>query len=413
MDGFAAYVGLDWGQKQHAVDVEGADGEHWSKIVEQSPEAIRLFVDQLRERYGDRPVAVAIEQGRGAVMYALLQYEQLHLMPVNPRATARYRESLRLSGAKSDGPDAAMLRQFVQKHPGTVGVWKPDDEITRQLRLLAEGRRKMVDQSTALSQQLREALLAYFPQALEWAGELKSPMAGSFLQKWPTLEALQRARPDTIRDFYRKAGSRSASKIEKRIEQIRTALPLTRDQAIVEALSLIAVNLVAQIRTTEESIASLDQRIALLWSTHPDRAIFESFPGAGPALAPRLAVAFGLDRNRWSDAASLQKYSGIAPVIQQSGKHFTVHTRWQCPRFIRQSFHEFAGQSIKYSDWARAFYDKQRRAGAGHHAAVRALAFRWIRVMHRCWIDEKPYDEARYIEALRRRQSPLKDLIAA
>jgi hypothetical protein len=34
---------------------------------------------------------------------------------------------------------------------------------------------------------------------------------------------------------------------------------------------------------------------------------------------------------------------------------------------------------------------------------VRSLAFRWIRVLFRCWKDRQPYDEARYLEALQKR----------
>jgi hypothetical protein len=59
------------------------------------------------------------------------------------------------------------------------------------------------------------------------------------------------------------------------------------------------------------------------------------------------------------------------------------------------------------SFWARAFYDKHRAKGASHNAAVRALAFKWTRILWRCWLDRVPYDEARYLTALQKRHSPL------
>jgi hypothetical protein len=68
-------------------------------------------------------------------------------------------------------------------------------------------------------------------------------------------------------------------------------------------------------------------------------------------------------------------------------------------------FHEFADQSIRYSAWSRAYYDLQRSRGKDHHAALRALAYKWIRIIFRCWKDNKPYDEATYIDSLRRRGS--------
>jgi hypothetical protein len=54
-------------------------------------------------------------------------------------------------------------------------------------------------------------------------------------------------------------------------------------------------------------------------------------------------------------------------------------------------------------DWARAYYDKKRAEGKGHHAAVRALAFKWIRIFFRCWRDRVPYDEQRYLASVRAR----------
>ena len=89
-----------------------------------------------------------------------------------------------------------------------------------------------------------------------------------------------------------------------------------------------------------------------------------------------------------------------------------VHFRWACPKFLRQTFHEWAGHSIGYCDWAQAYYEQQRKAGHGHHAAVRALAFKWIRLAFRCWKDGVPYDESRSVESLRRRGSPLAQTLA-
>jgi len=144
-----------------------------------------------------------------------------------------------------------------------------------------------------------------------------------------------------------------------------------------------------------------------VFAAHADHDVFTSFPGAGDVTAPRLAAAFGTDRSRWDSAAELQAHSGIAPVTERSGKSVWVHHRLACPKFVKQTFHEFADQSIRFSRWARAYYDQQRARGNDHHAALRALAYKWIRVLFRCWKERRPYDEDTYIDALRRRGSPL------
>ena len=110
--------------------------------------------------------------------------------------------------------------------------------------------------------------------------------------------------------------------------------------------------------------------------------------------------------------ADIQKYAGIAPVTESSGKKHWVHWRLQCPKFLRQTFVEWAGATIPRSFWAAAYYRQQRAKGSSHHAAVRALAFKWIRILYRCGQTRTPYDEATYLSALRRRGSPLLASIA-
>ena len=124
-------------------------------------------------------------------------------------------------------------------------------------------------------------------------------------------------------------------------------------------------------------------------------------------MAPRLLAAFGSQRERFQTAAEIQSFTGIAPITERSGNAKWVHFRWACPKFLRQSFHEWAGHSIMYSTWARAYYQQQRDRGKSHHAVVRALACKWIRIVFRCWKDRVPYNEDAYLAALAKRRSPL------
>ncbi|WP_414648641.1 transposase [Edaphobacter sp.] len=126
-----------------------------------------------------------------------------------------------------------------------------------------------------------------------------------------------------------------------------------------------------------------------------------------------MLAAFGSQRDRYQTAADLQTFCGISPVTERSGKSKWVHVRWACPRFLRQTFHEWAGHSIGFCDWAHSYCQMQRTRGKDHHAAVRALAFKWIRIAFRCWKDAVPYDDARYLDSLRRRRSPVIAAVAS
>jgi transposase len=373
---------------------------------------LRQWVSGLRERFAGRRVAIFLEQSRGPLIYALLGYDFIVLYPVNPRSLAKYRETFSLAQAKDDPTDAQLLLDLIVKHRDQLRAWQSDNEQTRLLGRLAEDRRKAVDWQTRLSNQIKAALKDYFPQALELVGqELATMLACDLLLKWPTLEALQRSSPKTLRSFYYGHNCRRGDLIEKRLELIAQSQPLTTDSAIIQS-SLIKVQMLArQLRSLITDINKYDQKLAELFPRHPDAAIFESLPGAGAVLAPRLLSAFGSDRSRYASALDLQQYAGIAPITRRSGKTKTVHWRWGCPKFLRQTFHEFAGRSIYSSSWAAAYYRQQVAKGDTHHQAVRSLAYKWIRIIYRCWQNHTPYCETTCLENLRKRGSPLLQIL--
>jgi len=342
-----------------------------------------------------------------------MSYDFLLLYPVPPKTLADYRQAFFSSGAKSDPEDADLLLELVRCHADRLRVCQPEDKRTRQIPMLAEQRRNLVDDRTALTNRLTGLLKESFPQALEWAGALSRPQACEFLGRWPSLQSLPGARRSEVRHFYPEQGGRDPAALEQRLVEIRQAVPLTSDPAVLQVSALMVELLAQQLQALLPAIERIEEAIAPLFAAHPDHALWDSFPGAGPVLAPRLLAAFGADRQRYEAAREVQQFSGIAPVTVRSGKSHWVHWRWACPKFLRQTFHEFAAHSRHWSPWARAYYEQQMEAGAGHHAAVRALAFKWIRIFYRCWKDEKPYDEQVYLQALQRHGSPLLKRIQA
>jgi transposase len=412
---YAALIGLDWAAEKHDVCIwDAATGEVRQRVVDHTPEALAEWLGDLQTRYPGRRLALCLEQSRGALIYALMGHAFLDLYPVNPVTLARYREAFAPSRAKDDPGDARLLSEILRLHRDKLAVWKPDDEQTRTLGFLNEERRKAVNLRTKLVLRLQAVLKLYFPQALQWVGtDLAAPMACDWLLKWPTLEAIQRARPQTVRAFFYAHNCRSSDHIESVIAAIAAAKPLTQDAAVLAVQPLTVQMLAKQLRILHGSIVAYERQINALFRQHPDAFLFESLPGAGEILAPRLLSAFGSDRSRHPTAQDMQTYAGVAPVIERSGKSCWTHWRWNCPKFLRQTFHEYAKSSILYSAWARAYYDQQKQRGKGHNAAIRALAFKWIRIIHRCWQTRTPYDEGLYLQALAQRGSPLVALIAA
>jgi len=406
---FAAFVGIDWADQKHVWCLQVADsGTRESGELEHAPEAVEVWVAQLSQRFAQRPIAVAIEQSRGALVFMLTKYECLHLFPVPSTMAGNMRNALYPSGAKDDPRDADLLLDLLLQHRDKLRRLSPDTEATRRVQNLVEERRKLIDEKTEQINRLTSHLKIYFPQILDWFDRLDREAAYALLERWPTLQEWQKVSAARLRMFFRKHHCRDQQVIERRIVGIRKAIPAIRDRAVIEAKSEVVKVIAQLIRVLVQGIAELDRKIEEAAEAHPDFFIFDSLPGAGPALAPRLLAAFGSLRGRYGSAQEIQAYSGIAPVIERSGKKKWVHFRWAAPKFLRQSFHEWAGRSITQSSWARAYYDQQRQRGKAHHAAVRALAFKWIRIAFRCWKNGVAYDESRYLATLVRRVSPLR-----
>ena len=406
---FAAYIGLDWGDSKHAVALRPRNaGAPIEKLVlEHSAENLHAWLESLAQRFENQRIAIALEASKGAVVAALLEYPWLIIYPIHPATSHRFSKAFAPSGAKDDMPDAEILLTLLVHHRDRLRPLVPLEAQTRLLAMLVETRRHLVDERTKLTNQLTSVLKNYYPQALELAGTLTSSMALDFLSRWPELAVLQRARPETLRNFYYAHRVRRPELIEARLNLLKNARPLTGDAALRQVSILRVQAIIAQLRALNIHIDHVDEAVAATFKAHPDAELFRSLPGAGAAMAPRLCVLFGEDRDRWSSAQQLQKYYAIAPVMEKSGKQLWIHWRWSGPTFGRQSLIEWAGLSVQSCAWAKAYYLQQKQKQKGHHAILRSLAFKWLRILWRCWRDRKPYDDALYMGQLQKRNVPM------
>jgi len=404
---FAAFVAIDWADQKHAFSLLAAgQKKKETGTLEQKPETIGAWVAQLRERFGGRPVAVALEQSRGALIHALLAYDFLVIFPIHPNTVAKFREAFKSSGAKSDPLDTNQILEILTKHLELLKALEPDTEETRLLGRLVEDRRKTVDLRTSHIQALKASLKEYFPQALEvLSGNVTSKLASDFLKKWPTFGAFQQAKPSTVKRFFYGHNIRSPEHIEDVLKIAEKSQALTTDLAIVESGLRLSQMHAEMIQTLNPIIDEYEEKIEQVFQEHPEAKLFSHLPGAGPALAPRLLVAFGTDRNRYDAALNVQNFSGIAPVTESSGKSKIVYGRQACPKFVRQTFHEFARLSVSQSVWAHNYLRYYTEKGKKYHTIIRALAYKWIRVLFCCWKSRTPYDEQRHMESLKKRGS--------
>lgn len=405
---YAATIGLDWADKKHDFWIQAAAGgkpEHL--VLEQTSEAIHEWVAKLRQRFDNQPVALAIESSRGAVISALQAYDFIVLFPINPSMLCSYREAFCVSGAKDDKTDAMLLEEYVRVHFSKLRPLQPDTELTRKLSGLVENRRHLVDERTRLVNQLHSLVKTYYPLVEVLFDDLTLPLAAQFLLKWPELAALKKAGAAALRKFFYAHNCRSSKGVQDRVEAVDKARCLTSDPALIEPAVIKVKALAGMLQVLHAAIEEIQTKTDQAMDAHPEAPIFRSFPAAGPVMAPRLLVAFGTDRDRFASAQELQQFYGIAPVKKQSGQSKVIHMRHRCPKFGRQTFHENAGHAQRKEGWTKEFYAGQRERKKGHHAAVRSLSFKLMRIYFSCWKQRKTYDRAVYEKALETHGSPL------
>lgn len=400
----ALFIGIDWADQKHDCHIIDQHGKGQHQELEHSPEAIEAWLTQVQQQSGGRPIAIMLEQACGPLVHALMFRQNVLLYPVNPKQLARYRESFPGGDGKSDPTDAAYLARMLRERIETLKAWQPDDEETRLLSRLCQQRRKVVDAQTKLRQQLIDQLKAYFPLVLELFGKpTQLPLLLHVVRRWSDPRQLRRADRRLIAKVLREHRVGHPEQQQEIIDRIRTAALLCHDDALITPMAMTTGMLATQIEQCQKTIDEFETKIDELMGRHPDAKLFSTLRGAGKNLAPRLLSAFGSRRDRWENADQLAAFSGIAPVTRQSGRQRHVKRRYACPKYLRQTFHEFADSARKWCPWSRARYRLLRDRGMKHHAAIRKLARSWIRILYRVWKTRVPFDSDRYLATLQRR----------
>ena len=313
-------IGLDRSdRKADLCLIDTHTGQRRSVTIDTAPEALWEWLLELRQQHPGTRVGLCLEQPAVHLIPFLETYDWITLHPINPITLQKYREAFVTSRAKDDTKDAEYLADLLLNHHAQLPVWAPEDAATRTVQQLVFHRRAVVDERTALTNRLQALLKQYYPQALTLSGEdLWRPLATAFLLKWPSLGAVQKARPATVTQFYYGHGSRSTKLLAQRLALIENAVPVTDEPAVLGSFVLRVQLVCRQLQALQRTLAAFDQQLAAAYAAHPDRALFASFPGAGPVLGPRLLASLGANRERFADAATqLQRYTGVAPVTKR------------------------------------------------------------------------------------------------
>jgi transposase len=385
-----AFGALDWASEKHSVIVVDQAGKVIEDFeIEHSALGWKKFREKLQP-YGSIPFA--IETSQGAAVEQLLEAGMI-VYPLNPKSAQAYRERKAPSGVKDDRLDAWSFADALRVDGQNWKALRPEQPLIKELRLLCRDEVSLIEQRTAFINQLRHALAEYYPAALEAFEDWTSVSAWMFLQRFPTPELLAQAGKRQWQKFLHGRRLWGSDQGPRRMEIFAHATEFAGTGPTVNAKSLLALSLVQMLFAVEKQLGLYRQRIEELFARHPDHDLFGSLPGAGPKIAPRLLSEIGDDRERFGgDAQNLQCLGGTAPVTQRSGKRRYCYKRWACDKHLRHAIHLFAEQSLSRCAWADIYYQHHRQKDHSHANAVRRLGHRWLKIIHKMWIDRIPYN---------------------
>jgi transposase len=391
------YVGLDWADTHHDVDVLDEAGKRVGARrfphTHDGLNELKQFVLSIATK--PEELACIVETNHGLLITFLLE-AGIPVYPVNPKTANQLRKA---AGAKTDQIDAHLLAKIGRLDLGELRRLEADSPTVQELKTLTRDQDALIQTQTRLVNQLTACLKEYYPAALNWFAKLQQRSALLFLQAYPTPQAVQAASLDEIIATLRTGKHTNPREVAPKIFAEVHRPQLVANQVIVRAKSRLMLSLVKQLLVVIEDIASYDKEISTLFLIHKDQEMWSSLPRAGKRLAPRMLAEWGDDRSRYANAGSVQTLAGTAPVPFQSGNYAKAHKRFACLKPLRNALHQFAWQSTQQETWARDYYRRKRAEGKTHSMAVRALANVWVRIIYRMWKSGTCYQTAVFEQA--------------
>jgi transposase len=380
---FAHFAALDWAKQMHHAVIVNPAGQIVAEFsFAHSLEGWQQWRDQAA---CFAPLAVAIETSQGAVVDQLLQTCDCTIYPLNPKAARAYRNRKAPSGTKSDHLDAWSFADALRLD---CSHWKPlsvQHPLLEQLRILCRDEIALIEERTALVNQLQAALYEYYPTALAAFDDWICPGAWAFVEAFPTPQTLVSAGKRRWEKFLHTHKLYRTQTYEKRLELFSKATDFTASQPLTQAKSRLAVTRAKQLRVLQTQLEDYRQQIEKLFAQHPDHDLFGSLPGAGSKIAPRLLAELGEDRHRFESPEILQCFAGTAPISYQSGPVHKVQVRWHCNKALRHTVHLWADLSRHSCPWADTYYQSVRKRGKSHACALRCLGQRWLKILWKMW----------------------------
>ena len=386
-------VGVDWATQEHEICALKPDGQlAGRKSVEHSGDGLADLVRWLEDLSGGcaELVQVAIEVPHGAVVETLLE-RQFQVFSINPKQLDRFRDRHSLAGAKDDRRDARVLADSLRTDLKCFRRLRVEDPNVVELREWSRIDEEIKRERVRLTNQIRDQLRRYFPQALEVTPDVGERWFLELLKKISTPEQARKSAARSVAPILKRHRIRRTNATE--ILRTLHKRPVTVAPGTVEAASAHVRLLVdrvevvnSQIRQCEQKLDALLDRLAEPSEVEDgesekqrDVEILRSLPGVGRIVAATL-LGEAPQAVRGREHHKLRALAGVAPVTIRSGKSRRVVMRRACHPRLRFACYHWARVAMQRDPVSREKYRGQRERGKSHGQSLRAVADRLLMV---------------------------------
>ena len=152
--------------------------------------------------------------------------------------------------------------------------------------------------------------------------------------------------------------------------------------------------LVEELEVLVRAVQKYGQKVERFFASMPAAKLTKKLPGGrSGTVIPTVWAQLGDVKGRWESFRHLQAHAGTVPVTKRSGKSQVVHFRYACNKEMRHAVYLLAFISLRQSEWAAAYYRRQRERGHSHHQALRVLGAKWLKILFVVWRGQVLYDE--------------------
>jgi len=383
------WVGVDVAKEIHwatAIDERGS--VLIDRRVANDPRSIEALINDLNALDAAVTVGLDVLGGIASLLQAMLAGAGFQLVHVPGLAVNRARQGTTGGERKSDPRDAKVIANQLRTR-SDLRVLDVVTDLEIGIRVVVSRRADLVQEQTRRLSRLRDLLVTIHPE-LERVLDPTNKASLWLLTRYVTPAEIRSAGPTNLRKHLGRAKSLRTRDVERLVTASMTS---ARAQTVAVPGEIIIADLIrelaAEALTTRTRLVQLARELKLLLNAHPDAALIRTLPGMGTTLTAEFLAEAG-ELKRFASADALAAAAGLAPVLRQSGKVRFQRRATGGNRALKRVFYQAAFCSLHASD-SRAFYQRKRQGGKGHHQAVIALARRRVDVLWAMLRGRRPY----------------------